>query len=100
MPGNPFAALVAAHTLFQPLLAGLTGQALAALPVATVTGAVRASPGLTRLVPVRWRQHTVHAVDGAHAGFLGPAATADALAVITPGWQAGQHAELLTMTRY
>jgi molybdopterin molybdotransferase len=54
LPGNPFAAFVAAHTLLGPLLAGLSGRALPVLPAATLVGSFHHSPGRTTLVPVRW----------------------------------------------
>ncbi|MET7396255.1 molybdopterin molybdotransferase MoeA [Dactylosporangium sp. NPDC005572] len=82
LPGNPFAALVAAHTLLQPLLAGLAGHALPALPTAPLHGDVHVVPGHTRLVPVHRRSDGVHVIGGARPGHLGPAAHADALAVL------------------
>jgi molybdopterin molybdotransferase len=97
LPGNPFAALVAAYTLIQPLLAGLAARALPELPAATLRGDVRPSAGHTRLLPVRWHHHEVQVIDGAHPGYLGPAAQADALAVMPPSWQAEQAVELLAM---
>ncbi|MFE3313622.1 molybdopterin-binding protein [Embleya sp. NPDC059213] len=51
LPGNPYAALVAAYTLRAPLLAGLTGRPSPRLPPIPVTGEVRPAPGITRLVP-------------------------------------------------
>lgn len=95
LPGNPFAALVAAHTLIQPLLAGLAGQPLPELPAVRLHGDVRPAAGHTRLVPVRWHDQGVQVIDGAHPGYLGPAAQADALAVLPPSWQTGQAVELL-----
>jgi molybdopterin molybdotransferase len=86
LPGNPYAALVAAYTLLQPLVAGLTGRPLPVLPRATVTGPTRPSPGRTRLVPVRRDHDGTVVVPGDRPGYLGAAATADALAVIEPDW--------------
>jgi molybdopterin molybdotransferase len=97
LPGNPFAALVAAYTLIQPLLAGLAARPLPELPAAILRGDVRPSAGHTRLVPVRWHHHEVQVIDGAHPGYLGPAAQADALAVMPPSWQTEQAVELLSM---
>ncbi|MER7005106.1 hypothetical protein ABT297_18940 [Dactylosporangium sp. NPDC000555] len=100
MPGNPFAALVAAVTLLQPLLTGLTrlaGRALPDLPRATLRGDARPAPGRTRLVPVHRRDHEVHLIEGAHPGYLGPAARADALAVLPPAWRNGMAVELVPL---
>ncbi|GAA5192826.1 molybdopterin-binding protein [Rugosimonospora acidiphila] len=86
LPGNPFAALVAAYTLPQPLIAGLTGRGLPELPSALVSGATRPLPGQTRLVPVRWGAGSAVVVAHDRSGYLGAAALADALAIIEPGW--------------
>ncbi|MFG2826967.1 hypothetical protein ACGFWI_05720 [Streptomyces sp. NPDC048434] len=64
LPGNPYAALTAAHTLLAPLLAGLTGRPLPALPRIPLVGDVRSAPGRTRLVPVVWDGVTARAVGG------------------------------------
>jgi molybdopterin molybdotransferase len=85
LPGNPFAALVAAATVVQPLLAGLHGQALAELPRARLGSELAADEHRTRLVPVRWQADGVRIVAGARPGHLGAAAHADALAVVPPG---------------
>ncbi|WP_328463718.1 molybdopterin molybdotransferase MoeA [Actinoplanes sp. NBC_00393] len=97
LPGNPFAALAAAYTLIQPLLAGLAARPLPNLPAAVLDGDVRPAVRHTRLVPVRWHHHEVRVIDGAHPGYLGPAAQADALAVIPPSWQTKRAVELLAM---
>lgn len=89
LPGNPFAALVAAYTLLGPLLAGMSGRRLPELPLAPVTGQVRPAPGLTRLVPVAWEGGIARVIDGHRAAFLRGAALADALAAIPPGWVDG-----------
>ncbi len=52
LPGNPFAALVGAHTVLGPLLTGLMRGRLLSLPRVPVTGeAGTAKKGVTRLVP-------------------------------------------------
>jgi molybdopterin molybdotransferase len=99
LPGNPFAALVAAFTLLAPLVAGLAGRPLARLPTASLVSDVRARRGTTQLVPVR-------RLDGDRVEWLGldrpgnlwGAALADALAVVPPGW-AGQPVGLLALPR-
>ncbi|MGH3782733.1 MAG: molybdopterin molybdotransferase MoeA [Pseudonocardiaceae bacterium] len=95
LPGNPFAALVAAYTLLAPLLAGLSGRRLPELPLAPVTGQVRPAPGLTRLIPVAWEGCVARVIGGHRAAFLQGAALADALAAISPSWVDGTPAPLL-----
>ena len=110
LPGNPFAAVVAALTLLGPLVAGLTGRPLRPLPTACLAAPTSRpatpapappTPGdavdRTRLVPVRWRDAgVVEALGRDRPGNLWGVALADALAVIPPGWQGGQVA-LLTL---
>ncbi|MFJ3673387.1 molybdopterin molybdotransferase MoeA [Streptomyces sp. NPDC090106] len=95
LPGNPYAALVAAHTLLTPLLAGLTGRSLPTLPRIPLTGDIRTAPGRTRLIPVSWDGSTAHPVGGHRPAFLQGAALADALAAVGPDWQPGQPAPLI-----
>ncbi|MEU3772445.1 molybdopterin molybdotransferase MoeA [Streptomyces sp. NPDC032472] len=97
LPGNPYAALVAAHTLLGPLIAGLAGRALAPLPRVPVRGRVRSVPGTTRLVPVAWDGDGARIADGHGAAFLHGAAVADALAAVPPGWTEGSPVPLLLM---
>jgi molybdopterin molybdotransferase len=122
LPGNPYAALVAALTLLGPLLAGLAGRPLPTLPLASLAvpaargagtppgqqsgqtggGAAYARlPGpdstLTRLLPVRWAAGgTVEPVGRDRPANLWGAAIADALAVVRPGWT-GQPVPLLAL---
>ncbi|MFB7406168.1 molybdopterin molybdotransferase MoeA [Streptomyces sp. NPDC056202] len=95
LPGNPYAALVAARTLLGPLLAGLSGQTLGPLPRMPVRGRLRAAPGLTRVVPVSWAGGHARIVEGHRAAFLRGAAVGDALAAIGPEWAEGDLAPLL-----
>ncbi|MFE5944400.1 molybdopterin molybdotransferase MoeA [Streptomyces sp. NPDC056480] len=95
LPGNPYAALVAARTVLGPLLAGLSGRALGTLPRMPVRGRLRAAPGLTRVVPVSWADGEVGIVEGHRAAFLRGAAVGDALAAIGPEWTEGDLAPLL-----
>ncbi|MEV4138848.1 molybdopterin molybdotransferase MoeA [Dactylosporangium sp. NPDC049742] len=97
LPGNPFAAMVAAFTLLQPLLAGLAGRPLPALPRVCLDGAARVHATATSIVPVRWDGAAPSVVDGARPGHLGAAALADALAVVPPGWCPGEPVELLVL---
>lgn len=90
LPGNPYAALVAAHTLLAPLIAGLSGRGLPRLPRIPVRGDVRCGPGPTRLVPVARDERGARVLDGHRAAFLRGAAVGDALAVITPDRRDGQ----------
>jgi molybdopterin molybdotransferase len=90
LPGNPYAALVAALTLLGPLLAGLGGRGLPVLPMARLAGTPPAGSNpdqLTRLVPVRRvRGGDVEPVGRDRPANLWGAAVADSLAVIRPGW--------------
>jgi molybdopterin molybdotransferase len=95
LPGNPFAALVAAYTLLAPLLVGLSGGRLPELPMAPVTGQIRPVPGLTRLIPVAWEGGVARVISGHPAAFLRGAALADALATIPSGWTDGTPVPLL-----
>lgn len=96
VPGNPFAALVACHTLLGPLLAGLAGRPLPALPHARLAGGgVPPDAADTRLVPVRWLDEAVTPVGHDGPGSLWGAAAADALAAVPPSWH-GAPVPLLT----
>jgi molybdopterin molybdotransferase len=115
LPGNPYAALVAAVTLLGPLIAGLTGRTLPVLPTATFAtpgqGAPSGAPAppgqpahmapgaheLTRIVPVRrLSSGRVEPVGHDRPGSLWGAALADALAVVPFGW-AGEPVSLLAL---
>ncbi|MEV7618349.1 molybdopterin molybdotransferase MoeA [Streptomyces sp. NPDC089799] len=97
LPGNPYAALVAAHTLLGPLIAGLSGRPLDPLPQVPVRGRVRAAAGRTRLVPVVWEGAGARAVEGHGAAFLQGAAVGDAFAALPPGWTDGDPAPLVLL---
>lgn len=98
LPGNPYAALVAVHTVLAPLLAGLSGRDLPVLPRAPLTGDVRPSPGRTRLVPVTWTDTGVRATEGHGAAFLRGAAVGAALAAVPPDWADGDLVSLVQLT--
>jgi molybdopterin molybdotransferase len=88
LPGNPYAAFVAAHTLLAPLLRALCGGELSVLPQARMVGGLDARRRAeTRIVPVRWSQggEAVEPCPGHGAAFLRGAASADALAIVRPG---------------
>ncbi|MGH3828567.1 MAG: molybdopterin molybdotransferase MoeA, partial [Pseudonocardiaceae bacterium] len=97
LPGNPFAAFVAAYTLLAPLLAGLSGRCLPELPLAPVTGDVRPAPGLTRVIPVTWEGGAARVLGGHRAAFLAGAALGDALAALSPDWVDGAPASLILL---
>jgi molybdopterin molybdotransferase len=84
LPGNPYAAIVAAHTLLAPLLAGLGGRPLPPLRRAAVAGAPPASDGHTLLVPAAWDGDRLAVVPGHRPSDLRGMAGADFLAVIDP----------------
>ncbi|GAA1654096.1 molybdopterin molybdotransferase MoeA [Actinoplanes couchii] len=91
LPGNPYAGLVAALTLLEPLLAALAGRPAAALPTLPVTGNPKLMPGGVRIVPVTADGSLVAAgAVGLHA-----AAAADYLAVLADDWTPGAPAPLL-----
>ena len=95
LPGNPFAGLVAAVTLLQPLLRGLAGLAPARPWRLPVHGDARLAPGITRLVPVTLDGDRAVVVPGARPASLAGAALADALAVLEEGWTPGAPADVL-----
>ena len=97
LPGNPFAALVAAHTLLEPLLAGLAGRGLRRLPQAALLRPVAPLPGRTRIIPVSWDGPGVRPLGGDRPAFLNGAALGDALAAIPPGAAAGDPVPLMTL---
>ncbi len=81
LPGNPLAAFVAFLTLALPVLTGLRGRELPALPPGPP---LPAHPHDTRLVPVRVRDGVVTEVAHAGSAMLRGLAVADALAVVDP----------------
>lgn len=98
LPGNPFAALVAAHTLLAPLLAGLTGRPFPSLSTGYVVGDVRRpAAGLTRLIPVARDGGDMRALGGDRPPFLGGAALADGLAAIPADWTPALRVPLITL---
>jgi molybdopterin molybdotransferase len=94
LPGNPYAALVAALTLLVPVLAGMTGRPGGRGEWAKLAPEVAAHPTDTRIVAVRRIGATVVPVGRDRPGLLWGAALADALAVVPPGWR-GEEVELL-----
>ncbi len=98
LPGNPYAALAAAHTLLAPLLAGLTGRPLPTLPRISLAGDIRTAPGRTRLIPVVWDGATARPAGGHRPAFLQGAALADALAAVPSEWQPGEAVPLLLLS--
>jgi len=95
LPGNPFAGLVAAVTLLQPLLRGLAGLPAARFRRMPVHGDARPAPGITRLTPVTLDGDRAVVVSGARPASLAGAAQADALAVLEDGWSPGGPADIL-----
>ncbi|MFG2053211.1 molybdopterin molybdotransferase MoeA [Micromonospora sp. NPDC048930] len=99
LPGNPYAALVAALTLVEPLLAGLTGLPLTELETGTLVGAPPADERHTRILPVRRSAQVLHVVEGGQSGQLSGAAGADAFAVVPTGWRGTAPVGLLRLGR-
>ncbi|MEU4420527.1 molybdopterin molybdotransferase MoeA [Actinoplanes sp. NPDC024001] len=96
LPGNPYAALVAALTLLFPLLGRLAGRAAPPALTATLAGPVTAHDRDTRLVPVTRIGSLARPAGHDRPGSLWGAAGADALAVVPPG-HAGGEVELLAL---
>ncbi|GIG88394.1 molybdopterin molybdotransferase MoeA [Plantactinospora endophytica] len=96
LPGNPYAALVAALTLLSPLLGRLSGRTEPATQTATLAGPVTPHDRDTRLVPVARVGSAALPVGHDRPGSLWGAAGADALAVVPPGWN-GDEVELLSL---
>jgi len=94
LPGNPFAALAAGHTLLAPLLHRLAGRS----PRAPLTGRLRATivAPETRLVPAVRTDGALVPVGRDRAGNLWGAAMADVLAVVPPQWT-GSDVEVLPL---
>ncbi|MFC4068353.1 molybdopterin molybdotransferase MoeA [Actinoplanes subglobosus] len=93
LPGNPYAGLVAALTLLEPLVAGLAGRPPTGLPTATVTGRATLMPGGVRIVPVGPDGDlTAAGPVGLHA-----AAAAGTLAVLPDDWADGKPVVTLTV---
>jgi molybdopterin molybdotransferase len=95
LPGNPFAALAAALTILEPVVAALAGrppQVPLELPVA---GEAKLVPDGTRLAPVTLLGGRARIVPGGRSGSLRAAALADALAVLGADWTSGAPAAVL-----
>jgi molybdopterin molybdotransferase len=98
LPGNPYAGLVAALTLLEPLLSTLAGRGPgSSCPRVAVTGRAKLMPGGARIVPVVRDGAVARIVAGGGAVGLQAAALADALAVLPDGWTSGDEALLLAV---
>jgi molybdopterin molybdotransferase len=91
LPGNPYAALVAFHTLAVPVLAGLRGLPLPTLPELPADPAWAPRPGLTRVLPAVREGERLRRMPYAGSAMLRGAALADALVVVTPDGRARAH---------
>ena len=94
LPGNPYAALVAALTLLAPALGAMTGRIDGRGEWAKLDARVTAHPADTRIVAVRRAGAQTVPVGHDRPGLLWGAALADALAVVPPRWR-GEEVELL-----
>ncbi|WP_342768394.1 molybdopterin-binding protein [Actinoplanes lutulentus] len=97
LPGNPFAGLVAALTLLEPLLETLAGRPTKPSLTAPVTGTAKLTPETARIVPVTWAGVSAHIIQGSTPAGLHAAATADALAVLPATWTPNTPAHLLPL---
>ncbi|GAB2832202.1 molybdopterin-binding protein [Actinoallomurus bryophytorum] len=96
LPGNPYAALVAALTLLVPALGGMTGRVDGHGEWVKLDTRVTAHPADTRIVAVRRAGAQMVPVGHDRPGLLWGAALADALAVVPPRWR-GEEVELLSL---
>jgi len=96
LPGNPYAALVAALTLLSPLLGTLAGRAVPPTVTAPLKEAPAPHPRDTLLVAACWRDSGVVPVGNDRPGSLWAPAVADVLAVLPPDWTGGS-VELLPL---
>ncbi|GAA1597882.1 hypothetical protein GCM10009804_62980 [Kribbella hippodromi] len=96
LPGNPFAALVAFLTLGVAALQRMRGLPLPELPQIPIPGGVHCHPTNTRLLPVRLTPEGAVPIGHDGSAMLRGPATADALAVVTPGPTKAIAARLLT----
>ncbi|ASW58103.1 molybdopterin molybdenumtransferase MoeA [Plantactinospora sp. KBS50] len=89
LPGNPQSAIIALVTLVAPLLAGLQGRALPALPAVTLAGPVPGRGDQTHLALARVdpRDNTAHPVRHVGSAMLRGLALADGFALIAPHTQ-------------
>jgi molybdopterin molybdotransferase len=90
LPGNPQSAVIALVTLVAPLLAGLHGRELAALPRVEVTGRVPGRGGFTHLVLAALDHDGRTATPVGHVGsaMLRGLANAHGFAVVRPDTEA------------
>ncbi|MFB9678035.1 molybdopterin-binding protein [Streptosporangium vulgare] len=96
LPGNPYAALVAALTLLAPAVRALAGGPAAPRERSALTGHVRPHHADTRMVAVRRDGRGAVPVGHDRPGSLWGAALAEALAVVPPGWR-GEPVELVPL---
>ncbi|WP_329092117.1 MULTISPECIES: molybdopterin molybdotransferase MoeA [unclassified Streptosporangium] len=96
LPGNPYAALVAALTLLAPAVRALAGGPEAPRERSALTGHVRPHHADTRMVAVRRGGRGAVPVGHDRPGSLWGAALAEALAVVPPGWR-GEPVELVSL---
>jgi molybdopterin molybdotransferase len=98
LPGNPYAALVAAMTLLEPLLGRLSGRLDRPAVAARLAEPVATHDHHTRLVAVTRIGSSIVPVGRDRPEMLWGAACADALAVIPPRWR-GMEVEILLLPR-
>lgn len=97
LPGNPYAGLVAALTVLEPVLRALAGQPPAVPCQIPVSGAVTLMPHGVRIAPVRCLEHGAEIVPGTGSAGLHSAAGADAVAVLPADWVSGRPAITLPL---
>ncbi len=96
LPGNPYAALVAALTMLEPVLATLSGRPRRRPRRLPLTGPVTSPARRTRVIPARDAGDHLVAVGHDAPALLWGAALGDVLAVLPPGWS-GEPVEILPL---
>ncbi len=85
LPGNPLAAVVVLLSFLPPLLAALTGAAVASLPTAPAAVELPGWPGGTSVLPARRASAGLVPAAAVRPNMLRGLAAADVLAVVPPG---------------
>jgi molybdopterin molybdotransferase len=94
LPGNPQSAVVALMSLVAPLLAGLQGRTLPALPTVTLGAPIAGRGGYTHLALVRVERGLAYPVSHVASSMLRGLTRSVGFAVVVPGMQGEEGATL------
>jgi molybdopterin molybdotransferase len=94
LPGNPQSAVVALMSLVAPLLAGLQGRTLPALPTVTLGAPIAGRGGYTHLALVRVERGLAYPVSHVASSMLRGLTRSVGFAVVVPGTQGEEGATL------